>query len=172
MCTSEISNWMSYNRLKLNEEKAESLIADTGRQRSKVSIDSLNMAGIDIKPSTSVRNLGVIIDQDLSLKEQVNATCRSCYDHLRSIIQIRPSLLHTIVQSCISSRVDYCNSLLAELPQYLSHKLQKVQNWAARIVLHVKKLDSISVHLHQLQWLPVRIQIKCKINLLVYRILN
>ena len=137
LCISEISNWMSNNRLKLNEEKTEFLIAGTGRQRSKVIIDSLNVVGIDIKLSTSVRNLGVIIDQDLSLKEQVNVICRSCYGHLRSIIQIRPyltkSAAHTIVQSLVSSRLDYCNSLLAELPQYLIHKLQKVQNWAARM---------------------------------------
>ena len=166
----------SNNRLKLNEEKTEFLIAGTGRQRSKVIIDSLNVVGIDIKPSKSVRNLGVIIDQDLSLKEQINAICRSCYGHLRSIIQIRPylttSAAHTIVQSLISSRLDYCNSLLAELPQYLIYKLQKVQNWAARIVLNVKKHDSISVHLHQLHWLPVRFRIKFKINLLVYKSLN
>ena len=167
---------MSNNRLKLNEEKTEFLIAGTERQRSKVIIDSLNVVGIDIKSRTSVRNLGVIIDQDLSLKKQVNAICRSCYGHLRSIIQIRPyvtkSAAHTIVQSLISSRLDYCNSLLAELPQYLIHKLQKVQNWAARIVLNVKKHDSISVHLHQLLWLPFRFQIKFKINLLVYKSLN
>ena len=126
LCTSEISNWMSNNRLKLNEEKTEFLIAGTGRQGSKVIIDSLNVVGIDIKLSTSVRNLGVIIDQDLSLKEQVNAICRSCYGQLRSIIQIRhylnKSAPHTIVQSLISSRLDYFNSLLAEFPQYLIHK--------------------------------------------------
>ena len=176
LCTSEISNWMSNNRLKLNEEKTEFLIAGTGRQLSKVIIDSLNVVGIDIKPTTSVRNLGVIINQDLSLRQQVNAICRSCYGHLRSIIQIRPyltkSAAHTIVQSLISSRLDYCNSLVAELPQYLIQKLQKVQNWAARIVLNVKKHDSISVHLHQLHWLPVRFRIKFKINLLVYKSLN
>ena len=79
LCASEISNWMSNNRLKLNGEKTEFFFAGTGRQRSKVIIDSLNVVGIDIKPSTSVRNLGVIIDQDVSLKEQVNAICRSCY---------------------------------------------------------------------------------------------
>ena len=176
LCASKISNWMSNNRLKLNEENTEFLIAGTGRQCSKAIIDALNVVGIDIKPSTSVRKLGVIIDQDLSLKEQVNAICRSCYGHLRSIIQIRPyltkSAAHTIVQSLISSILDYCNSLLAELPQYFIHKLQKVQNWAAKIVLNVKKHDSILVHLHQLHWLPVRFWIKFKINLLVYISLN
>ena len=64
LCVSEISNWMSNNRLNLNEEKTEFLTAGTGRQRPKVIIDSLNVVGIDIKPSTSGRNLGVIIDQD------------------------------------------------------------------------------------------------------------
>ena len=124
LCTSEISHWMSNNRLKLNKEKF--LIAGTGRQHPKVNIDTLNVVGIDIKPSTTVRNLEVIIDQDLSLKEQVNSICRSCYGHLRSIIQIRPyltkSAAHTVVQSLISSRLDYCNSTLAELPQYLIFK--------------------------------------------------
>ena len=120
--------------------------------------------------------IGVIIDQDLSLKEQVNAICKSSYSHLWSIFQIRPNLTksaaHTIVQSFISSRLDYCNSLLAELPQYLIHKLPKVQNWAARIVLNGKKYDSTLVHLHHLHWLPVRFRIKLKINLLVYKSLN
>ena len=96
---------MSNNRLKLNEEKTEFLIAGTERQCSKVIIDSLNVVGIDIKPRTSVRNLGVIIDQDLSLKEQVNAICRSCYGHLRSIIQIRPYLTKSAAHNSTVSHI-------------------------------------------------------------------
>ena len=57
LCTSEISKWMSNNQLKLNEEKREFLIAGTGRQHSKVIINSLNVVGIDIKPSISVIKL-------------------------------------------------------------------------------------------------------------------
>ena len=49
LCTSEISNWMSNNRLKLNEENTEFLTAGTGRQRSNVIIDSLNVVGIGKK---------------------------------------------------------------------------------------------------------------------------
>ena len=76
LCTCEISNWMSNNRLKLNEEKR---VLNCWHRKTccKVIIDSLNVDGIDIKPSTSVGTLGVIIHQDLSLKEQVNAICRS-----------------------------------------------------------------------------------------------
>ena len=93
MCSSEISNWLSNKQLKFNEESQTSrqfFIAGTGKHHTKVMIDTLNVVGIDIKPSTTVKNFGVIIDQDLSLKEQVNAVCRSCYGHLRSIIQLRP----------------------------------------------------------------------------------
>ena len=61
---------------------------------------------------------------------------------------------------------------MAQLPQYLIHKLQKVKNWDARIVLNVNKHDSISDHLHHRHWLPVRFWIKFKINLVVYKSLN
>ena len=58
LCTSEISNWMSNNWLKINEENTEFLIAGSGRQLSNIIIDSLNVVGNDIQRSTSVRNLG------------------------------------------------------------------------------------------------------------------
>ena len=65
--TSEISNWISHKSLKLNEERTEFLITGMGRENSKGIDESLNVVGIDIKPSTSVKNLGVIIHQDISL---------------------------------------------------------------------------------------------------------
>ena len=53
------------------------------------------------------------------------------------------------------SRLDYCISLLSGCPQYLLHKLQKVQNNAARLVLRVSKTDHISLHVSALYWLPI-----------------
>ena len=175
-CIAEISSWMSSNKLKLNEEKTEFLIAGTPKQRSKVIIDSLNVGGVDIKATDCVRNLGVLIDEDLSMKNQVYAICKSCYHHLRSISSIRPYLTReaakTVVHSVITSRLDYCNAILVGIPEYLVLKLQRVQNWAARIVFNLRKYDHITPSLKALNWLPVEKRIKFKINVITFKALK
>ena len=56
----------------------------------------------------------------------------------------------------VSSRLDYCNSLLYGISDGLLSKLQTVQNTAARVVTGTRKFDHITPVLHQLHWLPVR----------------
>ena len=116
LCIQEISYWMDNNHLKFNEEKTEFLIIGTPKQGEKMVIDSLNIGGVEIKSSPYVRNLGVLLDSGLTMRHQVNSVCKSCYIQLRNIIHIRPYLTigaaKIIVNSIITSRLDYCNSLL------------------------------------------------------------
>ena len=58
------------------------------------------------------------------------------------------------------------------LPAYLLKKLQKVQNYAARVVKKLRVRDSVTRHLKDLHWLPVEYRIKFKVALLVYKSLN
>ena len=86
ICENQINSRVLINQPKLNEEKIEFFIAGTARQLFKVICESLNVVNIDSKESTRIKGLGVMIDRDLSLKEQVNAFCRSCDGYLKSDI--------------------------------------------------------------------------------------
>ena len=69
----------------------------------------------------------------------------------------------------LSSRIDYCNSLLYGVPRCHIDKLQRVQNAAASLVVMQGKLCHITPVLHQLHWLPVSFRINFIILLLTFK---
>src|SRR6218665_1569324 len=78
-----------------------------------------------------------------------------------------------LVHAFVSSRLDYCNSLLAGVSNELINKLQSVLRSAARLVLRKRKFDPITDDLrHQLHWLPIRQRIKYKLGVIVYKCLR
>ncbi len=96
-----------------------------------------------ITPSSSVRNLGVIFEDQLTFKEHIAKTAGSCRFALHNIRKIRPFLTQhaaqLLVQALVISRLDYCNALLAGLPPCTIKPLQMIQNAAARLVFNEPK---------------------------------
>ena len=74
------------------------------------------------------------------------------------------------MHSVISAKLDYSNSLSVDIPDFLITKLQRVQT--ARIVLNLKKYDSVTPYLMKLHWHPVRQRIISKLNLIVFKALK
>ena len=64
------------------------------------------------------------------------------------------------------------NALLHGLPKKQLLRLQKLQNWAARLVVCAKKCDHVTPILRSLHWLPVESRSQFKILLLMFRCLN
>ncbi len=81
---------------------------------------TIQLGSSTITTSTSVRNLGVIFDDQLTFKKHIAKTARSCRFTLHNIRKIRPFLTEhaaqLLVQALVISRMDYCNALLAGLP--------------------------------------------------------
>jgi len=72
----------------------------------------------------------------------------------------------------ISSRLDYCNSLLAGAADCVIRKLQGIQNAAARLITGTRKFNHITPILRDLHWLSVHLRIKYKIAMLVNKCLR
>ena len=119
----------------------------------------MNTNGTCVKFSPSVKNLGVTRDSTLSLHPHVMNVCRVAYIELRRINSIRNLLsidtVKTLVCSFVLSRLDYCNSLLVGLLEYLIKSLQGFQNAEARSILKTPRSEHISPLLQNLHCLLV-----------------
>jgi len=62
----DIAQWMSSNRLKLNPSKTDFMSCATGRRQHQLSKDHVTFAGSNIQPSSTVHDLGVLLDSELS----------------------------------------------------------------------------------------------------------
>ena len=175
-CIEDVQAWMGQSRLKLNEDKTEFLVVSSPYYQETVRKISLQMGDVVIKAAAKCRNLGVIFDSKLDMKDHVAAVCRSSFFQLRKIGSIRKYLSNdtcsTLVHSFVTSRIDYCNSLLANLPKCVLAKLQKIQNVAARILTRTQRYEDISPVLISIHWLPIPLRIRYKINLLTFKSLR
>ena len=127
----EVCIWMKGNKLKMNDDKTELIAIGSKSKLKQVSTNSMVFHDCEIEFSESVRNLGVFLDESLSVEMQVNQSCKALYFQLRRISKFRSFLTDdaasTLAVAFILSRLDYCNSLLAGLPDHKLAKLQRIR---------------------------------------------
>ena len=141
------------------------------------SFQTISVAGTVVEvQSKPVRNLGVMFDQCLNMYTQVSKVVKDTTFSLYNISLIRKSLTtdatRSLVNALVTSRMDYCNSLLSGVASTQLQRIQSVQNYAARVIARIGKFDHVSPVLHALHWLPVKFRIDFKIAVLVYKALN
>ncbi len=162
---------MKEHHLQLNLAKTELLVFPTSLTLQHDF--TIQLGSSTITPSRSVRNLGVIFDEQLTFKEHIPKTARSCRFALHNIRKIRPFLTEhaaqLFVQALVISSLYFCNALLAGLPSNTIKPLQMIQNAAARLVFNEPKRAHVTPLFIFLHWLPVAARIKFKTLMLAYR---
>ena len=172
-CISDVKAWATENMLKLNDSKTELMLVTSRRSKHLHNLPtSITIGIVQIPFKQSVKNLGFTLDCHLTMNAHVSNIARTCYFELRRLASIRRFLTSTATATHVSafvlSRIDYCSSLLFGSTNDVTSNLQRIQNYAARVIFRLPMSSSITIHLKSLHWLPVKVRSTHKIACLSY----
>ena len=115
-CIDDVDRWMLSNRLKLNADKTDIMWCATSRHVPTLPSDPIVIAGAEVWPVPTVRDLGVLIDSDLGSTSHVHMVVARCFAALRQLRLLRRFVNDTCFRSLIASLVnqwlDYGNFVL------------------------------------------------------------
>ena len=169
----DVNAWATANMLKIIVNKVELMLVTSKRTNHLHNIPTSITIGNALIPfKRSVKNLGFTLDCHLTMNAHVSNISRTCFFELRRLASIRRLLTITATSTHVSafvlSRIDYCNSLLFGSTHDVTSHLQRIQNYAARIILRLPNSSNITEHLKSLHWLPVKVRSTYKIACLCY----
>ena len=126
--------------------------------------------------SSDLNYLGVLLDQNLTLKSHILTKTKRAAYHLFRIKQITKFLdlpaKKTLISSLVMSQLDYANAIFINLPKNSINPMQRIQNQVAKLIMNRDRYESSTNTMRQLHWLPISYRCKYKVLLLVYRCIN
>jgi len=169
-CLDEVSDWMRLNHLQLNTVKSEILWCSTTCRQNN--LPSARVGENYVLPSTTVRDLGVLIDSNVAMRSLVSRMVSGCFAVLRQLHSIwrsvSNSVFHSLVVLLVMPRLDYCNATLATLPASQLSRLQSAVNAAARLIHRSSLYVHVTPMLRDLHWLRSPECINFKLAVLTY----
>ena len=160
--------------LKIHEYKTKFIIFR--KKRNQLNDINLTVRNNLIPCEESIKILGVTLDCKRNMEKHVTSTCRVSYMHIRGVNSIRSFLTEhatkILMTSTVLTRLDYCNSTYAGLPQKSLYKLQLAQNTAARFVARIPRHHHITPTLQHLKWLPINKRCQFKIFVMTFKALH
>ena len=159
--------------LKLNDNKTELMLGTSKRAKHLHNLPtSLTIGNAQIPFKHSLKYLDITLDCHLTMNAHVSNIARICYFLMRRLASIRrfqtSTTTATLVSAFVMSRIDYLSSLLVGSTHDVTSHLQRMQNYAARVILRLPKSSSITTHLGSLHCLSVKVRSTYKIAFLCY----
>ena len=115
---------------------------------NELDLPSIKINNKAIKREKTVKNLGILFDENLSWDAEINKCISNGYYKLKQAFRYKHFLTKEskkiIVQSYILSQFNYSSIILQNLTKLQVEKIQKFQNTCVRYILNLKKFDHIS----------------------------
>lgn len=152
-----LNEWFSAHSLKVNASKTQLMVFGSRQNLRNLPELRISFRDATLEPCTQVGNLGVVFDSTLSWEAHVAELSRRCMGVLIGLSHARHCLpdgiLKTIVTALVLSRVQYCISVYGNGPQKNLDRLQKIINFAARVIFGRRKFDHVSDLRDLLGWM-------------------
>ena len=172
-CISDVNTLATVDMLKLNDNKKELMLATSKRTKNLHDLPtSITIGNAQIPFKQSVKNLGFTLDCHLTINAHVSNIALTCYFKLHRLASIRRFLTSTATATLLSdfdlSTIYYSNSLLFGSTHDVTSHLQRIQNYASRVILRLPMSSNIATHLKSPHWFPVKVRSTYKIVCLCF----
>ncbi|KAJ8719480.1 hypothetical protein PYW08_011655 [Mythimna loreyi] len=173
-----IDQWAKSFGLLVNPSKSQALIIGSRYYRNALNISALaplSLNGSTIKYTDTAKNLGVLIDSNLSWRAQVNEVSRKVHFSFHSLKSLQRFLPFKtkiyLAQTLIQPIIDYADACYLDATEELLNKLERLQNLCIRFVFGLRKYDHVSQFRKDLKWLPIRLRRNTRVLCVLYNIL-
>ena len=152
-----LNKWFHSNALKVNASKTQLMIFGS-RQNLKHLPPVVSFRDAELEPCAQAGNLGVVFDSSLTWEAHVTELSRRCMGLLIGLSHVRHCLpdgvIKTIVTAQVISRVNYCLSVYGNGTKKNLNRLQKILNFATRVIFGCRKFDHVTDLREKLNWMP------------------
>ena len=140
----KIASWCCYNSLRINPEKTKLLVLGTRQMPQRLPADfHVILLGRKVTPSPSAWDLGLQVDSTLSYDKHVSQTVSLCIGSLCQVNRVKhlfdAKTLERVINALVFSKLYYCSPVWSNTSKESISKLQKVQNFAGRIITGKRK---------------------------------
>ena len=175
-CIKDIRAFLNENKLCNNGDKTEIIVLGPKSRSETHHPGKIKVDEAEINYAEVVKNLGVLLDKNMTMTKQINNMCKSVYYNIKNISHIRKNLskddTKAVVNALVTPHLDYGNCLLYGLPDKHLNKLQVAQNMAVRLIEKLGRRDHISQKRKELHWLPIPARIKYKLLTITWKTIN
>ena len=176
----KVAEYMSANRLVINDEKTHLVVMGTkkfGLARSEVHIDT---GSVMIAPSETQKLLGINIHQSIKWKDHIISNEKSMIKMLRTRLNALARIARNanfntrlmVANACFLSVITYMVAAWGGTEDYIIKALQVMQNKAARTVTKLTWYTPTRTLLQQCNWLSVKQLVHYHTALQVWRVMR
>ena len=147
---SDLKSWMNANFLKLNKLKTNFVEFVPFLKNSIKVIRGLNFSdNLPLSSSSSVKSLGVLMDDKFSLVNHINNVVSVCYSNLKNLGRIASKLSTKLkiqlIHSMILLHLDYCNALFYGLSQGSATPGTRAKSGTPKVLAwHAKRFHALA----------------------------